>query len=72
MFQLIGRLINDILTFGIFVYLILLLTGKVRLRGDRQEKWDDLIRRRGTILKILIFGGATIFATLILIGIFSR
>ena len=32
MFQSIGGLINDIITFGIFVYLILLLTGKVRLR----------------------------------------
>jgi hypothetical protein len=46
MFQSIGGLINDILTFGVFVYLILLLTGKVRLREDRQAKWDDLIRRR--------------------------
>jgi hypothetical protein len=71
MFQSIGGLINDIVVFGIFVYLILLLTGKVRMRGDRQEKLDDLIRRKGTLLKILVYGGVLIFAAIILIEIFS-
>jgi hypothetical protein len=71
MFQSTGGLVNDIVVFGIFVYLILLLTGKVRMRPDKQEKLDDLIRRKGTILKILAYGGAVIFAALILIGIFS-
>jgi len=71
MFQSVGGLINDIVVFGIFVYLILLLTGKVKMRGDRQEKLDDLILRKGTILKILAYGGALIFASLIIIGIFS-
>jgi len=71
MFQSIGGLINDIVVFGIFVYLILLLTGKVRMRPDKQEKLDDLIRRKGTLLKILAYGGAVIFAAFILIGIFS-
>jgi hypothetical protein len=69
--QTIGGLVNDIVVFVIFVYLILLLTGKVRLRGDNQEKLDSLIRRKGTLLKILAYGGAVIFAALILIGIFS-
>ena len=71
MFQSIGGLINDIVVFGFFVCLILLLTGKVKMRGEKQEKLDDLIRRRGTLLKFLAFGGAVIFAALILVGIFS-
>jgi hypothetical protein len=71
MSQSIGGLINDIVVFGIFVYLILLLTGRVKMRGDKQEKLDDLIRRKGTLLKFLAYGGAVIFAALILIGIFS-
>jgi hypothetical protein len=69
--QTTGGLVNDIVVFGVFVYLILLLTGKVRMRGDKQEKLDDLIHRKGTLLKILAYGGAVIFAVLILIGIFS-
>lgn len=73
MFQSIGGLINDIVTFGLFVYVILLLTGKVKMRGDKQEKLEDLIRRRGTLLKFQAYGGggAVIFAALILMGIFS-
>jgi len=71
MFQSIGGLINEIVVFGIFVYMILLLTGKVRMRGDKQEKLDELIRRKGTLLKILAYGGAVVFAALIVIGIIS-
>ena len=71
MYQSIGGLISDIVAFGIFVYLILLLTGKVRLHPDKQEKFDDLLRRKGTLLKILVYGGAVIFAALIIIGLVS-
>jgi hypothetical protein len=71
MFQSIGGYIDDMVVFGVFVYLILLLNGEVRMHGDRQEKFDDLIRRKGKLLEFLAYGGAVIFATLILIGIFS-
>ena len=71
MFQTIGGLINDIVLFGIFVYLILLLNGKVRMRAEKQEKFDDLVRRKGKILKFLVYGGALIFALIIIMGIIS-
>jgi hypothetical protein len=37
------------------------------MRQDRQEKFDKLIRRRVTLLKVLAYGGALIFVALILI-----
>jgi len=67
-----GGLINNIVVFGIFVYLILLFSGKVKVRGQNQEKLDDLIRKRGTLLKTLAYGGAVIFAAIILIDIFKN
>ena len=71
MFQSIGGLISDIVVFGIFVYLILLLKGKVRLHPNKQEKFDNLLRRKGTLVKILIYGGAVIFAANIIIELVS-
>ncbi len=69
--QAIGGLINDIIVFGIFVYFSLLVSGKIRLRQERQEKFDTMMERRGTLFKILAYAGTLIFAALILIGIFS-
>ena len=71
MLQSTGVLIKNVIVFGIFVYLILLLTGKIKLRGDKQEKLDDLIRRKGTLLKVLAYGGAVIFAAIIAMTISS-
>jgi hypothetical protein len=64
--QILGHL-DDFLVLAIFIYLILLLNGKVKMRQDRQEKFDKLIRRRVTLLKVLAYGGALIFVALILI-----
>jgi len=66
-----GSLINDILIFAVFIYLTLLVSGKVKLRQDRQEKFDELMSRRGTLLKILAYAGAVLFAILILITLFD-
>jgi hypothetical protein len=66
-----GGLINDILVMGVFIYLILLLRGIVKLGKDKQEKLNILIQRRGTLLKVLVYGGAVIFLLNILIDLFS-
>jgi hypothetical protein len=69
--QSIGGLVNDIIVFAIFIYLTLLVSRKVKLRESNQEKFDNLMERKGTLLKILAYGGAIIFAALILISIFA-
>jgi hypothetical protein len=69
--QVIGGLIDDIIVLGIFIYFALLVSGKIKLRQERQEKFDAMMERRGTLFKILAYGGVIIFAALILISIFS-
>jgi hypothetical protein len=66
-----AQLINDIVIFAIFIYFILLVSRKVKLNVSRQEKFDNLMERKGTLLKILAYGGVVIFAALILIGKFG-
>lgn len=66
-----GGLINDIIVFGIFIYFSLLVSGKIKLREERQEKFNAMMERRGTLFKILAYAGTIIFAALIVIGIFS-
>ena len=41
--QAIGGIINDIIVLTIFIYLILLINGKVNLKSESQEKLDDLL-----------------------------
>lgn len=67
-----AQLINDIVIFAIFIYFILLVSRKVKLSESRQEKFDNLMERKGTLLKILAYGGAVIFAALILMGILKK
>ena len=43
--------------FAIFIYLTLLVIGKVKLAESIQEKFDNLMERKGTLLKILVYGG---------------
>jgi hypothetical protein len=62
MFQEILGQVDNILVLIVFIFLILLLNGKVRLRPDRQEKFDKIVRRRGTLLKVLVYTGTLIFA----------
>jgi hypothetical protein len=70
MFQRILGNLDDILVLAVFVFFILLLNGKVRLRPDRQEKFDEIVGRRGTLLKVFVYGGTLIFATLVFIQLF--
>lgn len=69
--QAFGGIIDDIIVLGIFIYFSLLVSGKIKLQQERQEKFDAMMERRGTLFKILAYGGVVIFALLILISIFS-
>ena len=62
MFQGILGQVDNILVLIVFIFLILLLNGKVRMRPDRQKKFDEIVRRRGILLKVLVYGGTLIFA----------
>jgi hypothetical protein len=64
-----GQLLDFGISLAVFVYVLLLLYGKVKLRQDFQIKLDDQIRRRGRTLKIAAFGGAAITLCLILIQV---
>ena len=66
-----GGLINDIIVFGVFIYLKLLVSGKVKLGESNQEKLNNLMERKGTLLKILVYAGTAVFAILILISLFA-
>lgn len=55
--QLIGRLINDIIILALFIYMALLVSGKIKLKPEKQEKFNNLIQRRGTLLNIISYSG---------------
>lgn len=69
--ELAGEIINNALLFGLFIYLKLLLHGKIKLSNERQAKLDALIQHRGTLLKIIINGGTLVFGLLLLIGLLN-
>jgi hypothetical protein len=58
--QAIGGLIDDIIVLGIFIYFSLLVSGTIKLRQERQEKFDVMMERRGMLFKILAYGGTII------------
>lgn len=65
-----GGLINDIIVFAIFIYLVLLVNGNVKLGQSNQAKWDNVMQRKGSLLKILVYLGVVLFALLILKSFF--
>ena len=62
-------LIDDIIVFAIFIFLTFLVSGKVKLGESNQARFDSLMERKGTFLKILVYVGTGLFALLILISI---
>ncbi len=67
--QATGQLIDYGISLAVFIYFILLLYGRIKLRQDFQIKLDEQIRRKGRLLKIAAFGGAAIILCLILIQV---
>ncbi|HLX91915.1 MAG TPA: hypothetical protein VKR32_09545, partial [Puia sp.] len=62
---------NDLIVFVVFVYLLLLVTGKVKLAGSAQEKFNLLMQKRGKFLRIVVLAGTILFAVLILMELFA-
>jgi hypothetical protein len=66
-----GEILNDLIVFAIFIYLILLINGKVQLPKATQEKLNNLLYKRGTLIKILVYAGAVLFLLLIILNLVS-
>jgi hypothetical protein len=64
-------LINDLIVFVVFVYLLLLVTGKVKLAGPAQERFNLLMQKRGKLFRIIVLAGTILFAVLILMELFA-
>ncbi|HVZ97849.1 MAG TPA: hypothetical protein VG847_13295 [Chitinophagaceae bacterium] len=70
--QSIGGIINDIIILGIFIYLVMLVNGKTKLPGSAQEKFDALMARNGTLLKILAYTGTILLILIIAINFVKK
>jgi hypothetical protein len=65
--QSIGGIINDLIILGLFVYVILLINGKVKLTGEKQEKFNNLISKKGLLIKFCVYAAAAIMVILIIL-----
>ena len=61
----VGGLLNDIVVFAVFVYLLLLIKGKTRLKGALRGKFYEFMARSGKWFTILVYIGLLIFAVLL-------
>jgi hypothetical protein len=67
-----GQLINDLVILGIFIFMSLVVSGIIKLKPEKQEKLDSLMERKGTLVKIVAYGGTIIFTLLTLIHSFYK
>jgi hypothetical protein len=44
-----AEIIDDLIVLTFFVYFTLLISGILRLRPDRQKRFDELMKRRGNL-----------------------
>jgi hypothetical protein len=65
-------IINDMIVLGIFVYLLLIISGKAKLPIKSQEKFEALMERNGKLIKALIYIGVVIFTALIILDLFKE
>jgi hypothetical protein len=47
-----GGIINDFIVFAIFIYLAVLINGKVHLPEATQDKLNNLLYKRGTLINL--------------------
>jgi hypothetical protein len=50
----------------------LVVSGIIKLKPEKQEKLDSLMERKGTLVKIVAYGGTIIFTLLTLIHSFYK
>ena len=56
-----GQIINDLVVLGVFIYLSLLVSGKLKLKDEKQEKLDDFLQRKGGLVKAIVYVGTGFF-----------
>jgi|GEM_PF-4628776 len=61
----IGNIINDVIILGLFIYLALIVNGVVKLNARKQERFNKMMNRYGTVFKILVYVGIIMFIILI-------
>jgi len=60
--QAYGGFINELVVLLIFIYLSLIVSGKLRLGDKSQKKLNTLMDSRGTLLKVVAYGGVLLFS----------
>lgn len=68
--QTTAGLINELISLAIFIYFSLLVSGKIKLRPEYQEKFNAFMQRRGRLFKVLAYAGTAIFVILVIRSIF--
>lgn len=59
--QEIGELLNDLIVLGIFIYVSLLVSGKIKLKPEKQSKLDGFLTEKGKWFKPMIYCGTILF-----------
>ena len=68
--QTTAGLINELISLALFIYFSLLVSGKIKLGPERQEKFNAFMQRRGTLFKVLAYAGTIIFSILVARSVF--
>ena len=68
--QTTGGLINELISLALFIYFSLLVSGKIKLRPEYQEKFNAFMQRRGRLFKVLVYAGTGLFAILVVRSVF--
>lgn len=61
-----GTILNDFVVIGIFIFLSLVLSGKIKLNPKKERRLRDLSKNKSRILRILVYGGTIIFTILLI------
>ncbi|NQY09551.1 MAG: hypothetical protein HRT71_08565 [Flavobacteriales bacterium] len=64
--QEIGGIINDLIVLGVFIYSTLLVSGKLKLNPENQEKLDAFLSKKGKWFRPVVYIGTGIFMFLLL------
>lgn len=68
--QFLGGHTDDLIVLIVFIYLSLMVRGKVSLSTQRQAKFENFMQqKRGKIFKIVVYVGTALFAFIVLADI---
>jgi hypothetical protein len=66
-----AEIIDDLIVLAFFLYFTLLVSGILKLKADRQERFDALMKRWGNLLRVIAYAGTAIFLLLIILQIIA-